>query len=253
MRKRSPSAWRAPSRSGPWPSCRAPTSFMASASGRPSSATPCAPSAAEASQISSVVLELKPPGPRPGTAVGPARDMSTAWKQHGSKLNAVTERLRDIRRRDPKAKALVFVQWMGLEAKVWRALQAHGVPFLRLSGAAWSHSPALSAGDGAVLQRFQEEDRPDAPFVLVLSLQRAAAGANLTAANHVVFVHPMDAETVRTAAAWERQALARVRRIGQTRKEVHVWRFVTRQTVEEHIWKLRCNAHAEAEADPGYQ
>ena len=198
----------------------------------------------ERSQISSMVMELRPPEPKPEGP--PAPHMSMAWKRNGSKLNAVAERLRTIRRQDPKAKALVFVQWTDLEAKVWCALQDHGVPFLRLS--TWS-SGGLGGEDAAVLRRFQDDDRPDAPFVLVLSLQRAAAGTNLTSASHVLFVHPMNAETVATAAAYERQALARVRRIGQTRREVHVWRFVTKQTVEEHIWKLHRNAHEEAEAD----
>jgi len=149
---------------------------------------------------------------------------------------------------DPKAKALVFVQWADLEGKVCRALQDHGVPFLCLSGASGS-GKRLGGADGAVLRRFQEEDQADAPFVLVLSLQRAAAGANLTAASHVLFVHPMNAESVDVAAAYERQALARVRRIGQTRKEVHVWRFVTKQTVEEHIWKLHHDAPEGVETD----
>lgn len=151
-------------------------------------------------------------------------------------------------RQDPKAKALVFVQWADLEGKMWRALEDHGVPFLCLSGDAGSRT-RLGNNDGAVLRRFQEDDRPDAPFVLVLSLQRAAAGANLTSANHVLFVHPMNAESVHVAAAYERQALARVRRIGQTRQEVHVWRFVTKHTVEEHVWKLHHEAPEGAEAD----
>lgn len=45
----------------------------------------------------------------------------------------------------------------------------------------------------------------------------------------------MNAETLSTAVAYEKQALARVRRVGQERSEVHVWRFVTRETVEEHM------------------
>ena len=72
-------------------------------------------------------------------------------------------------------------------------------------------------------------------FVLLLSLEHAASGSNLTAANHVIFVHPMNADTLSSAVAYERQALARVRRVGQERAEVHVWRFVTRETVEEHM------------------
>lgn len=45
----------------------------------------------------------------------------------------------------------------------------------------------------------------------------------------------MNADTLSSAVAYEQQALARVRRVGQLRKEVHVWRFVTRDTVEEHL------------------
>ena len=75
-------------------------------------------------------------------------------------------------------------------------------------------------------------------FVLLLSLEHAASGSNLTAANHVIFVHPMNADTLSSAVAYERQALARVRRVGQERAEVHVWRFVTRETVEEHMHQL---------------
>lgn len=61
-------------------------------------------------------------------------------------------------------------------------------------------------------------------FVLLLSLEHAASGSNLTAAHHVIFVHPMNADTLSSAVAYEQQALARVRRVGQLRKEVHVWR-----------------------------
>eukprot|EP00928_Gymnodinium_smaydae_P068913 TRINITY_DN5220_c2_g3_i2.p1 TRINITY_DN5220_c2_g3~~TRINITY_DN5220_c2_g3_i2.p1 ORF type:complete len:1184 (-),score=141.99 TRINITY_DN5220_c2_g3_i2:148-3699(-) len=212
---------------------------------------PCCPECrtpVQVSHVSSVVMELKPPEPKPDRACQASKGMSAAWKQNGSKLNAVAKRLREIRRLDPTAKALVFVQWADLEVKVWRALHDHGVPFLKLAGDKRAKSE-LCGGDAAVLRNFQEDTSPDAPFVLVMSLQRAAAGTNLTAASHVLFVHPMNAEEVRTAAAYERQALARVRRIGQTKNQVHLWRFVTKQTVEEHIWKLHRDAPADVEAD----
>lgn len=44
----------------------------------------------------------------------------------------------------------------------------------------------------------------------------------------------MNAETTARAVAYEQQALARVRRVGQ-RRAVHVWRFVTRDTLEERL------------------
>jgi len=210
----------------------------------------------ERAHIKSVVMELKPPEPKDEAAA--PKEMSMAWKKNGSKLNAVAARLREIRRQDPTAKALVFVQWADLEAKVCRALKDHGVPYFHLGGdrslRRFRRGDQLDRNDGAIMRNFQEDTSADAPFVLVLSLQRAAAGTNLTAANHVLFVHPMNAETVETAAAYERQALGRVRRIGQTREEVHVWRFVTKETVEEHICKLHRNAPEleieEAAADP---
>lgn len=70
--------------------------------------------------------------------------------------------------------------------------------------------------------------------VLVLSLASKAAGMNLTCTSHVVFLHPfLDREQER-AAAWEAQAIGRVARPGQT-KQVHVWRFITRNTVEAEL------------------
>ncbi len=39
-------------------------------------------------------------------------------------------------------------------------------------------------------------------------------------ASHVLFVHPMNAASLCAALAYERQALGRVRRVGQRRGEV---------------------------------
>merc|ERR1712232_3342 len=83
----------------------------------------------EKAHVKSVVMELKPPEPKLEDSTASLKEMSLAWKQNGSKLNAVAARLREIRGQDPKAKALVFVQWTDLEAKVCRALLDHGVPF----------------------------------------------------------------------------------------------------------------------------
>lgn len=198
----------------------------------------------EQKQVASMVMELRPQ-PALDPARRPSQTMSVAWKRNGSKLNAVAQRLQDIRADDPTAKALVFVQWTDLEAKVCAALSAHRVPYLYLPG---DSRARLGNQDGVILKQFQND--PTGPFVLVLSLQRAAAGTNLTAASHVLFLHPMNADTVQTAAAYERQALARVRRIGQAKAQVHVWRFVTKRTVEEHIWKLHREAPQDA-ADAG--
>merc|ERR1712190_624343 len=120
-----------------------------------------------------------------------------------------------------------------METKVAEALQTHGLPFL--------HMKTRSRSNGDELERFQNGCEE---WVLILSLERAASGSNLTSANHVLFVHPMNATSVATAKAYEQQAVARVRRIGQSRPEIHVWRFVTRDTIEEHMHNLHTSEEA---------
>jgi len=182
----------------------------------------------ETRQLAAAMMEMQAPeeaAPPKETAPLPP-----ALRAHGSKLNAVAERLRQIRNADAKAQAIVFVQWLGLESQVANALTAHGLPFVRPHG-------KNSMGD--CMRRFQNGE---GPWVLILSLERAASGLNLTAANHVLFVHPMNAATVSTAKDYEQQAIGRIRRVGQTRPVVHVWRFVTANTVEEHISNLHRGA-----------
>lgn len=186
-----------------------------------------------ARNISSLKLELRPEEEAmDAVPTDPEILLTPEQRAHGSKLCAVARTLCRIREEDATAKAIVFVQWADLEVKVARALRAHNLEVLCLPtpGAAVKNSGA------EVLKMFQEDT--SSPNVLILSLEHAASGANLTAASHVLFVHPMNAETVQTAVAWERQAIGRIRRIGQTRPEIVVHRFVTRGTVEEHITNI---------------
>lgn len=125
---------------------------------------------------------------------------------------------------DHQSKIICFVQWEDLNHKLSLALEEFGVQHLTLRGSVWARR--------AVLTRFQFED--DSPRLLLLSLQESASGTNLTAANHVIMVHPMEAATREEAVAFEMQAVGRVRRPGQQRK-IHIWRFVTVGTIEQKI------------------
>ena len=70
--------------------------------------------------------------------------------------------------------------------------------------------------------------------VLLLSLDERCAGANLTAANHVMFTHRLLRHDGRSPADIEVQAVGRFRLFGQNRT-VHVWHFVTHNTIEEPL------------------
>lgn len=152
-------------------------------------------------------------------------------QKHGSKLSAIATCLHKIREMDNLAQVIVYTQWVDLEKQVAVSLADHGIPCARMT---------TRANSGSVLANFQAGR---GPWVLLLSLSQnadtsAASGLNITAASHVVFVHPMNANLRETAMAYEQQAIGRIRRIGQQKKRVHVWRFVTRGTVEEHIVNL---------------
>merc|ERR1712187_297604 len=98
------------------------------------------------------------------------------------------------------------------------------IAHLTLEGSVWARRAALT--------NFQYDE--SSPKILILSLEESASGTNLTAANHVIIVHPMEAATREEAVAFEMQAVGRVRRPGQQRK-IYIWRFVTIGTIEQQI------------------
>ena len=68
--------------------------------------------------------------------------------------------------------------------------------------------------------------QPGEPRVLLLFMaDESASGANLTAANHVIFVHPLLAKSQQAYEQCRTQAVGRIRRYGQTRV-VHVHDFL---------------------------
>jgi len=134
--------------------------------------------------------------------------------------------LKEIRQNDGEAKVILFVQFDDLKLKVASALADCGVPTIQLKGG--------TSQRGRIISDWQDNSGSQS-FVLLLSLTQSAAGANLTAANHVMFLHPMLAPTVEQAVQYETQAIGRARRFGQTRSVVHAWRFVTVDTVEQEM------------------
>lgn len=146
--------------------------------------------------------------------------------KYGTKLATVVSKLQQLRREDPSAKVILFVQFDDLKRKVAGVLAEFGIPVVQLHGAVSQRS--------AVIRDWQHNPASEA-FVLLLSLAQSASGTNLTAASHVVFLHPMLASTPEKAVAHELQAIGRARRHGQRKDVVHVWRFVTVDTVEQAL------------------
>jgi len=146
-------------------------------------------------------------------------------QNYGSKLSSMLARARQLCAEDAECKIIVFVQWEGLLKKVHAALSECGLPCLRIFGTVPQRQRTL--------QKFRESSAVE-HRLLLLSLEKSPSGMTLTNANHIFLVHPMVAESPALAAGYERQAIGRVRRPGQE-KTVHVWRFITSDTVEEQL------------------
>jgi len=179
-----------------------------------------------------------------GESCNAAEALESSWlpkvqkqEQHGSKLHYLMSILHKIFEEDDTAKAIVFVQFADLRRRVEYALQSYK-PDFRFT----------STADPAGLKEFQDKldgtaaahghpgrNNKNAMRVLILSLEKEASGLNLTSASHVFLLHPMCCATIDKACAFELQAMARVRRLGQTRPEVCMWRLVTADTVEQDV------------------
>eukprot|EP00913_Durusdinium_trenchii_P019111 g17960.t1 len=153
------------------------------------------------------------------------------FAKYGSKIEMLVKHVQRIQCEDATSKLICFVQWEDLKRKISNALKEFNVPHVTLHGGPFTRQ--------TVLRRFQYDY--EGPRMLLLSLEESASGTNLTAANHVLIVHPMQAESKEEAVAFEMQAVGRVRRPGQ-QKKIYIWRFVTCDTIEQTITEDSCTS-----------
>ena len=64
-----------------------------------------------------------------------------------------------------------------------------------------------------------------------------AAGANLVRASHLILMHPCVFPTFKRVSIQEEQAIGRMRRQGQTKEELTVWRLYVKGSIEEVIYR----------------
>ena len=141
------------------------------------------------------------------------------------------------RKKIPKEeRVLVFVQFPDLMEKVAEALKTNKVPFLEIKGSANARSKALD--------QFQKDS--DERVLLLNVMDESASGANLTGANHAVFLSPLLAPSQEIYNACETQAIGRLVRFGQN-KHVKIWRFFSMDTIDVEIYEQRTNTKVTVE------
>ncbi|KAH8091667.1 hypothetical protein BXZ70DRAFT_952767 [Cristinia sonorae] len=147
-------------------------------------------------------------------------------KHFGRKLEMVVDLIKKDIPRDERV--LIFVQFPDLMKKVAEALQMSGIRFLEIKGSASQKSSNLD--------KFQtnSEER----VLLLIVTDESASGANLTSANHAIFLSPLLSPTQEVYIAHETQAIGRLRRYGQT-KHVNIYRFLSLDTIDVEIYEQR--------------
>jgi len=161
-------------------------------------------------------------------SLGTDQEYEAAGK-FGTKLSKVVEKIKSLPEDD---RVLVFVQFPDLMQQVADALDASGIKTLQLKGSVHRKTAAME-----VMQK-EEMDKDDPRVLLLFLHDESASGANLTNANHAIFVHPLLANNQQEYTQAETQSIGRIRRYGQ-KKMVHVWRFLALDTMDTKIFEER--------------
>jgi superfamily II DNA or RNA helicase len=144
---------------------------------------------------------------------------SSSWNGGSAKFDTVCQHLHTAVAEGHKI--LVFSSFVK-QLDIYRSyLDDEGIGYSYLTGSTTDRKYAVDC--------FQKEDSCK---VFLISLKAGGAGLNLTAADYVFMLDPW------WNPAAEEQAIARAHRIGQD-KPVFVYRFVTKDTIEEKIRLLQ--------------
>jgi SNF2 family DNA or RNA helicase len=138
----------------------------------------------------------------------------------GAKMSALLIYIRTHVMSTPAGRVIIFSKRNRLLHRVGDLLEANRVHVGYIQGPAATRAKAIT------------EFNEGKSHAILLSLEHAAEGVNLTAASHVIFLEPPDADVRRAGS--EEQASARAIRIGQT-KPVIIARFVARDTIEADV------------------
>jgi SNF2 family DNA or RNA helicase len=116
---------------------------------------------------------------------------------------------------------------------IGKTLSENGVSNCFVKGNVWARNKAIKKFKTGV------NNEGDDNKVIMLSLQNAASGTNLTEASHILFIEPINS-TVEERKAIEGQAIGRACRVGQKNK-VTVMRILIQDTIEEEIYRSTYN------------
>ncbi|TWR30619.1 DEAD/DEAH box helicase [Mucilaginibacter pallidiroseus] len=141
------------------------------------------------------------------------------YEGDSGKFENVTHTLKSVL--DGGHKVLIFSQFVKQLAIYRDHFDKEGINYVYLDGSTQNR--------GDVVKKFQEDKKTR---VFLISIKAGGVGLNLTEADYVFILDPWWNPAV------EQQAIDRTHRIGQT-KNVFIYKFITKDTVEEKILALQ--------------
>ena len=162
-------------------------------------------------------------------------DLEKLQGMNGTKIKQLLKSLREMRRCDETAKAVVFSQFGATHLAVVKALEKAKIGVVQIRGNMTQKARANA------LEKFIKEDQK---VVFALSMRSGACGLTLTAASRCYLMEPCFNEGT------EMQAVNRIHRMGQT-KPVRIVTFAMKGTVEERMLQLRRERSVDAASSLG--
>ncbi len=142
--------------------------------------------------------------------------------KYGTKLGKLIQMVRELLAQD--ARIIIFSQWDEMLLLIRKSMSENNVDCSFIAGNVYHRNKAIS--------KFKLGGKDNS--VILLSLQNAASGTNLTEATHIFFVEPID-DTKENINAIESQAIGRAVRTGQ-KQVTQIIRILCKNTIEEEIY-----------------
>jgi SNF2 family DNA or RNA helicase len=156
------------------------------------------------------------------------REYLRLQEKHGTKLTEMILYLKNLLQEKPESRVIMFSQFDVTLTETAAILKEHGIKSTFVAGNVYKKTKAIEDFKNA------EEDIK----VIMLSLDKTAAGTNLIAATHIILLDPVRGSK-QEAQAVELQAIGRAHRQGQT-KQIYIVRFVVRNSIDHRVY-LRNN------------
>ncbi|VVU94425.1 SNF2 family N-terminal domain [seawater metagenome] len=154
-------------------------------------------------------------------------DENSLVKKYGSKMGKLIELCKKITN-NPKNRVIIFSQWDRLLHLIGNTLEENSIANTYVKGNVYQRNNAITSfkdGQNKASKNIQ---------VIMLSLEHAASGTNLTEATHIIFTDPISGSKEEVLAS-ENQAIGRACRIGQ-KNQVRIIKLITKDTIEEEIY-----------------